>query len=421
MTARRGRGRHAGDWPHVVVLEPLDPGLAIARRMVKLGARVSFIVRPGHTFQAHARGVTAVVRPLGEDGEQWIDALRELTVAGEETVVLSASDQASDLLLRWKDSLPENLRMFERSGRQQLALMDKESADAIAKRAGVAVPFTAAIHDETDISAALSDAPWPCVVKPILSHRFRLRYGEERVFVVNNDAEATRRLEEPLEAGIGMLLCQYIPGGDDAVEEAIVVRLADGTYPVAFGCQKLRQNPRGFGSTTLGRSAHLPETMELAQRVLDEAGFVGVAGVEAKRHADTGERWLLDVNVRIPAQWGLGDACGVQATPRLVSAVRGRQLGPQPPLRAGVGFIVPDADVHVCRKILGEVPARERPRLAIKLLRPYLAGGEVGLLDPRDPLPGLAWIAVLVRRRLERIPWVARVGRGLADARGRAG
>ena len=62
-------------------------------------------------------------------------------------------------------------------------------------------------------------------------------------------------LGRPLRDGMEMLLNQYIPGGDEDVEEAIVVRLADGSYPVRFGCRKLRQYPTGFGETALGESS----------------------------------------------------------------------------------------------------------------------------------------------------------------------
>ena len=201
--------------------------------------------------------------------------------------------------------------------------MDKEQANAIARAAGVRVPWSAIVNSPADIEQAVLEAPWPCVVKPILSHDWRARYGDERVFLVADADEARERLRVPLRDGTQMLLSEYIPGGDDDVEEAIVVRLADGSYPVLFGCHKLRQDPPGFGATTVGEASHLLDTTALARRVLDEASFVGVAGVETKRHAVTGERWFLEVNVRMPGQWGLGDTCGVAATQRLVArAVR---------------------------------------------------------------------------------------------------
>src|SRR6202035_3295439 len=98
-----------------------------------------------------------------------------------------------------------------------------------------------------------------------------------------------------------------------------------------------------------------------------------------------GERCFVDANVRLPAQWGLGDACGVQATPRLIAGLCGERLGPSPRLRVGVGFVQPDIDWQVVRAGLEVVSRWRRPSLAWKLLRPYLGARELGLLDLRDP------------------------------------
>jgi predicted ATP-grasp superfamily ATP-dependent carboligase len=181
------------------------------------------------------------------------------------------------------------------------------------------------------------------------------------------------------------------------------VRLADGSYPVRFGCRKLRQYPPGFGETAVGESAALPETMTLARRVLDEAGFVGVAGVETKRHAETGERWFLEANVRLPGQWGLGDACGVEASPRVVAALCGRPLGPQPRLRGGVRFVQPDLDWHGVLPAVRAAPARARVGLAWTLLRPYVGARELGMFDPRDPGPLVALFGQFAGRRVARV------------------
>jgi predicted ATP-grasp superfamily ATP-dependent carboligase len=313
-------------------------------------------------------------------------------------VVLAATDRGSELLVLARDRLPANLRSFEHLGSAHLALMNKEDADHIARRAGVPVPWTACVSDSEALAQAIDAAPWPCVVKPIFSHEWRARYGELRTFLARDAKEAGRLMSQPLNDGLGMLLSQYIPGQDDDVEEAIVVRLADGSYPVRFGCGKLRQYPPGFGVTSLGESSPLPETMAIAERVLDEAGFVGVAGVETKRHADTGERWFLEVNVRLPAQWSLGDTCGAQASPRLVAALSGQTLGPAPTPRSGARFVHPDVDWHVVVPALSAAPLRRRPALAWRLLRPYLGTRDFGIFDWHDPMPALAFCGAFVRR-----------------------
>lgn len=389
-------------WPHVVVLEPHSAGLALARTMVKAGARVTMIAQPGNDWETHSRGVESVVTAFDPCGESWLEAIERLARDSDELLVLSASDRSSELLVEGRERLSANVLAFERTSSAHLPLMDKETAEGVARRAGVNVPWTAAVRTLEELDALATQAPWPCVVKPVLSHSWDGRYGDAHVFVVHDAEEAAQRLEGPLRQGLGMLLSQYIPGGDDHMEEAIVVRLADGSYPVAFGCHKLRQSPLGFGATALGVSDPLPETTALARAVLDEAGFVGVAGVEAKRHAQTGERWFIEVNVRMPAQWGLGDAAGADASRRLVAALAGRELGPAPVARAGVNLVVPLLDARSTRTLLRQAPAWRRPALATRLFLPYLRAGELGLLDPRDPGPGIAAVRAVLGRRIKR-------------------
>lgn len=387
----------------MVVLDPFSAGLAFARRVVRLGGRVTFVIDPSEPEVSHSRRTESVVTPFEPHGERWIAALHALASSGETLLAVPATDRSSELLARSSDLLPGNVVAFERSSDAHLALMDKQQADAIARSAGVDVPWTAILSQLDDLDRVEAEAPWPCVVKPVLSHEWRARYAGDRVFLVANAGEARRRLSQPLRDGLAMLLCRYVPGGDDDVEEAIVVRLADGSYPVRFGCRKLRQWPPGFGSTAVGEASPLPETMAIAERVLDEAGFVGIAGIEVKHDADTGRRWFLEVNVRMPGQWGLGDACGADASRRLVAAMLGRSAGPRPDPIAGVRMVLPELDSHVVRRALREAPIRRRPGLAWRLLRPYFGARELGMFDPRDPGPGLALARKSLRRRLARL------------------
>jgi D-aspartate ligase len=389
--------------PHVVVLDPFSAGLALARRLVRAGGRVTVVVEPSEPEVSRSRGVESVIASFGDDGGAWLSALRRLVVPGEPMLVLPATDRGSDLLVRAGADLPDEILAFERGSEAHTALMDKERADAIARRAGVDVPWTVQLDSVEDLSHVAPEAPWPCVVKPVLSHEWRARYSHERVFLVRDSEEAARRLSRPLEDGVAMLLCQYVVGEDSDVEEAIVVRLADGSYPLHFGCRKLRQWPAGFGMTAVGESSLLPETTEIARRVLDEAGFVGVAGVEVKRDARTGERWFIEVNVRMPGQWGLGDACGADASMRLVAALSGRSQGSQPELKPGVRMVLPDLDAHVVVPALRAAPLRRRPALTWRLLRPYFGAREWGMCDPRDPGPGLALARKSVRGRVARL------------------
>jgi len=85
--------------------------------------------------------------------------------------------------------------------------------------------------------------------------------------------------------------------------------------------------------------------------------------------------------VRIPNQWGLGDACGVDASRRLVAAISGSRLGEQPPPREGVRFVAPEKDVPLLLRALAASPWGRWPAVAARQLRPYIEARERTVLS----------------------------------------
>lgn len=385
---------------HVVVLDPFSAGLAVARRWTAAGGAVTMIA-DDRRAETRARGLRALhVAPFGE---AWVEFLLRIAAAAPDAVLIPASDRACALLLDCAERLPPSLRLFERGSHAHRVLMDKDTAEAVARQAGVNVPFSQRVASLEELQHHGASAPWPCVIKPVVAHTWRAAFGDERVFRVDDIAEAERRAREPLRMGIPLLLSQYIPGGDDAVEEAILLRAADGSFPLHFGVRKLRQFPAGFGQTALGESRPLPESTALAKRVLDHAAFVGVAGIETKRDVHTGERYFLEANVRVPAQWGLGDVSGADATRRLVAVLSGTPLdvlGPPPPPREGVLFVAPEKDLPLLRDRWRRTSLSRRPALLTRHLSAYARATERGLLNLRDPAPLATWLGAAARRRV---------------------
>ena len=383
--------------PHVLILEPSNGGLAVARALVRDGFRTSVVVPPEQAFIAASRGVEGHVAPP----QEWIEVLTAIAAEGP-VGILAGADRACAFLAEVRDILPASALTFERRHGPHVALMQKDSSDAIARRAGVVVPWTSSVGHNDELEAVCRDAPFPCVLKPVLSHEWRAIFGEERVLVVNDRDEALRRAAPAFAVGLELIMSELVPGGDDAVEEAIVVRAPDGSYPVRFGCRKLRQYPRGFGAASICVSAPIPESQALAAAVLDEAGFVGVAGVEVKRHAGNGRHYFIEANVRLPTQFGLGDAAGADASRRLVAALAGERLGPPPEPRPGVKLVFPELEARAAATVLNGLNGSDRRAAARQLLRSYRGTRELGLLDPRDTGPLRAQAALALRRRVLR-------------------
>ncbi len=383
---------------HVIVLLPGNGGLALARALVRDGQRVTLIVTAGETYLLRSRGVCSRVVAAASDGEL-LEALSQ--AAGDEpSLVVPGADRGSEFLALHRHELPASARAFEGADGAHRALMDKQDAYTIARAAGVRVPWTVPVRTLREAHELARQAPYPCLLKPALSHAWRAVFGRHRVLQAANPADFERHAKRGLDAGLAMVATEYVPGGDDCVEEAILVRRADGSYPVSFGCRKLRQYPPGFGAASICLADHLPESTEIARRVLDEAQFVGVAGVETKRDVTSGQRSFLEVNVRLPTQWGLGDASGVDASRRAVAVLAGDEVGPQPPLEVGVKLVLPELEIRSAHARLrtADRPS-SRAREAVDLLRSYRRVRNVGILDPRDPGPGLARAMGALRRR----------------------
>lgn len=384
----------AGQLPRTVLLAPHNGGLAMARALRRRGERPVVLACPAAAHVAATRGVESEVLPTVVAGrERWLERVS----AQGEAIVVPGTDDASDFLAHERERLPASIRTFESADGVHLALMSKPGSHALAEQAGVRWPRSFDVAGTAELDEVAATIDYPCIAKPALSHRWRMVFGEERVLLAQSAEQLVAHGLRALEHELDLVVSEYVPGGDDAVEEAILVRAADGSYPVEFGCHKLRQYPSGFGAASLCETAPIPETIEIAKRLLDAAGFVGVAGVETKRHAETGERYFLDANVRLPTQWGLGDAAGGDSSWRLCATLAGIAVGEQPPIEPGVRLVYPQLEVHAAidglrRRNGGGPSLTER-------LGGWRGAGDLGIADPRDPGPGIALLSGSARMR----------------------
>jgi predicted ATP-grasp superfamily ATP-dependent carboligase len=333
-----------------------------------------------------------VLGRLPEDQERWIACLSELA-RDRDGVLIPGSDPAIEFLVHQRSRLPDRLRSFESPNSAHLKVMDKVSVYELAAREQVRFPWTLRLGSRAELDAIAGEARYPCLMKPAVAHQWRRLFGAWRVFVLRDPDDLKLRAGPALDAGVELLICEYVPGEDRNLEGVTVVRDAEGGYPVVYGRRKLRQYPPGFGSVSLFETAEVPEMMAMATRLLEAAGFVGIAAVEAKRHADTGELVLIEINARIPQGFTLGDASGTDASWRLYATLAGIPLPPRPPQTNGVKVIVPDLEPRaaIASLVQRRVTLRE-------LLASYRGVRDLSGLSLRDPGPLLGFAAKQMQR-----------------------
>ena len=387
-----------------ILLAPKDPAVAVARRLHRKGVSVSMVGRPG--WEIRTRWASShIVEGLSENQGAWIACLSELG-RDRDGVLIPGSDSAVEFLVQQRSHIPECLRSFESPNSAHMELMDKVSLYALAAREEVRFPWTLRLHSRSELDRVADEATYPCLLKPAVSHQWRRLFGQRRVFFLRDPDDLTRQAGPGLDAGLELLITEHIPGPDRNLEGAVTIRRADGSYALAYGRRKLRQYPPRYGSGSLHESAEVPETMALAKRVLDAARFVGVSIVEAKRHAETGEVVLIEVNPRVPQGFAIGDACGADASWRLYATLAGIPLPRQPRPATGVKVVVPSLEP---RAVVGGLLER---RFGVReLLATYRGVRDLSGLSWRDPGSALA----LAGRELRAALRSARRRKGATD------
>jgi predicted ATP-grasp superfamily ATP-dependent carboligase len=370
--------------PPAVLLDANDGCLAIARALARRGVQVHVLTRPLLRWVGRTRAATssATLPQLPAGLEQWRGALRRF----EEAVVLSGSDIATEFLACERPGLPPGLRCYEAPDSAHLALMNKRSLYAAGREAGVRVPWTQVISSLPALEQAAARLAPPYVIKASWGHRSKATTGLATRIVRDTD-ELLAVARPAVRAGLELLLTEYVPGGDEALQGQVTVRSADGSYPLTYGRVKLRQWPprAGVGACMITRD--VPEAERSARTLLDHANFVGVSSYECKRHAETGEVVLIEINVRVPQSFGLGESAGADASWRLYADLAGLDLGPAPPARLGRTMSIPYLDRKAVRREL-----RRRPGSLPRIVGQYARLREFNILDPRDPGPGVAWV-----------------------------
>ncbi|MDQ6834861.1 MAG: hypothetical protein M3016_01605 [Actinomycetota bacterium] len=376
--------------PRAVFLHPNDGCLTAARVLIRRGVSVHLLATGEYRYVLAARGVTGRVMPdMRADPRPW---LHELHTLGE-AVVFCGSDAATEWVTTHRAQLDERLRTFESADRVHVELMDKRKLYRTAAQAGVRVPWMVQVATREQLAEQLGDLRFPCVVKPTLGHIAKRLLGSGTL-----RADSLRELAAVaaplLDRAIPFLLTELVPGPETALEGAVLVRRANGSYALEYGRRKLRQWPLDYGMGSLLEAADVPETLRLGRRLLDHAGYVGIASCETKRHAHTGELCLIEVNVRIPANFGLSEACRVDGVWRLYATLAGLALGRQPVQRYGSKVVLPqkDAQAALARWRRGDASL---PQIA----RSLRGVRDAGALSVRDPAPALAQLRQIARCR----------------------
>ena len=374
------------------------PALAITRSLGGRGIPVLVGAETPACLASSSRYCEGhVTYPSPEHDQKAFDRfVLALARRGEAGVILPVSDVSMAAITASQDALRHHCALACPPFSAFEAVTDKWSLVRRAQESGVPVPRTRLVDGLADLRRSGDPADEPAVVKSV---RSRVRSGTgwtaTGAHYVQSRAQITRLYEET----------EYLQRYPSLVQQRIVgpalavfVLFDHGRLLTDFAHRRLREKPPSGGASVLSESVAVdPRLRDFAVRLLGPLGWHGVAMLEFKQDARTGEVYLIEVNGRFWGSLQLAIAAGVDF-PYLTYQLA---IGDRPSVPRGYTVGVK------CRWLLGDfdhlltrlahcagqlnlpdtAPSRLRAVLDfLKLAEPRL---HYEILDAGDPTPSL--------------------------------
>ena len=375
----------------VVLLGLGANGLGNLRALARGGIRTVAIDNDPRKPGARSRyGEKVILTHHADIRDAYREALQQLARRPwpRAPLLLPSNDEAVEVLHADRERLSASFRLLVPPAATVERLSDKLAFDRAARDAGIDAPRTWLLSDED----RPRNGDW--VLKPRRRYsRSGVRLEAPRLLRSANapDGWIDRLRGEPDE----YVLQERIEGDDDRLE-FYGACWQDGRPVAEFTGAKLRQYPRGSGSTSCARLTRGTEIRELSRRLLEQLDYEGCADVEFKRAAD-GRYHVIEVNARTALWHVLGELAGISLPLVACDVASGRPFQPELPARIGSKWIYLERDLRA---------ARDRSRAGdpgwSRFWRDLAGVRRCAVLSLRDPVPFLTSVVRIVARRSER-------------------
>ncbi len=287
--------------PAVVVIG-LDciTGLQTARVFARRGVSVVGIASDPSHFGCRTRVCSRIIT-VDTNSPALIDCLNALRSSWAENPVLIPCTDNSVLQIAWhREQLSEAYHIAQPSTEMIEILTDKVRFPRFAEEHGLPIPKSFTLAAPADVRRAAAVIDFPAVVKPAIKTVRWQQHTNKKAIVVNSPEQLYAAFEKYSAYSPTLLLQEWIPGPLENHYTCDAYFDLQSQPLVTFISQKLRQWPLETGVGSISQECDNPTVRQAAIRLFQAAGFHGLAYVEMKRHAETGEYLIIEPNVGRP-------------------------------------------------------------------------------------------------------------------------
>src|SRR5260370_35248836 len=254
-----------------IVLGGCQNALSVARNLTRQGIEVVALNYPYEAvrFSRFARYVK-----LGGDGsptawEQYLLSTESQSLSG--SVLLPCSDEAVSIVVNNHESLSRKFLLEETDPETRRELLDKFVTYQHAQNAGIPTVGYSLVRTRDQLDKAASVLRFPLVMKPLYSPN-RFLFTFKPALIADSD-ELIRRFSTAAEVGVGVVLMEYIPGGDDRLCSYYTYLDERGNPLVHFSKRVKRRYPLESGDGTYHVTDWLPAAADLGLRFFRHLNF----------------------------------------------------------------------------------------------------------------------------------------------------
>jgi predicted ATP-grasp superfamily ATP-dependent carboligase/cation diffusion facilitator CzcD-associated flavoprotein CzcO len=301
-------GKHAVDTTTPALVLKFDPNLmhhgtlGVIRSLGRVGVPVYGVLEGPWTPAASSRYLAGRFfwRPGAADVDRILTGLLRLAEHIGRPSVLISTDDASTIFLAENGSDLRRWFFFPAPASDlPRRLAGKYSLYQMCRDLGMPCPETILPSSLVEARQFASAAGYPLIVKLTTPWTSRLRSTS----VVASQEELDRRYDTCARAGAGLMLQEFIPGGQGHDWFFHGYCDADSVCQPAFTGIKDRSYPAGAGLTSLGRSVANENLRSQIASLLARVGYRGLLDLDIRLDARDGQYNLLDFNPRLGAQF----------------------------------------------------------------------------------------------------------------------
>jgi len=343
---------------------------------------------------------------------EYLDSLalaRAVLMPCSDDWTLAVSGLPEEIRERYPASVPTRSSVEE--------LVDKDRFRAVLTRLDLPRPRGLLLGDESDLAWASDAEISSGFLKPTDSQLFSSRFGSKG-FWASDRHEASRRIREARDAGVVLMLQEWIPGDASHIVQIDGFVNRHGTLVGLLARRRIRMEPPRLGNTSSSMTipvAAVAEPVAVTRKIIEAVGHRGVFSAEFKFDDRDGQFKILEINAR--PYWYIAHTAAAGLDLVWMSYLDALDL-PVPRIRSyrtGVFGLYEVNDAAALKRSWSLGRRWDGP-----VLRPWLTGHRT-LFWWMDPGPALTVAMAYLKRRLARHDGVEGHRRPPPDAPRRAG